>query len=174
MSFNKIGSSYNSMKRAANHNDLVLERLRQMSKSVDSKGKVSSGSRATPIASEERSIVDNSLQAHYSNKNDRLELYKGYKEVIASAVSLQKEIRIEEMKFFAELKEVQMSLNKAQVAPKLQEQWISDLKNSYISSLRLSNKLMEEYIISLLTDIQEEFDPGEIIEINEQLWDSQR
>jgi|GEM_PF-3813915 len=156
MSFNKRGS------RAVNHNDAVLERLRQMSKSVDSKGIFSSGSQAIPIASEE--IVDNSLQAHYSNKNDRLELYKGYKEVIASAVSLQKEIRIEEMKFFAELKEVQMSLNKAQVAPKLQEQWISDLKNSYISSLRLSNKLMEEYIISLLTDIQEEFDPGEIIE----------
>lgn len=100
---------------------------------------------------------DKKLSILYNHEKHFLDILKEYKEEIKFAANLQSEIRKEEATFFSStLKEVCNSLKETQVDQKYQVQWIFDLVSSYTSSLKLSNKLAEEHVISLLGEIQKE------------------
>lgn len=102
-------------------------------------------------------LRDKKLQILYNHEKHLLDILKEYKEEIKFAASLQAEIRKEESTFFAStLKEVCNSLKETQIDPKYQTQWIFDLVSSYTSSLKLSSKLAEDHVITLLGEIQKE------------------
>lgn len=93
----------------------------------------------------------------YTHEKNFLDILKEYKEEIKFATTIQSEIRKEEATFFSStLKEVCNSLKETQIEPKCQVQWIYDLVSSYTSSLKLSSRLAEEHVISLLGDIQKD------------------
>ena len=105
----------------------------------------------------ENPMRDKKLTILYNHEKHFLDILKEYKEEIKFAATLQAEIRKEEAVFFSTtLKEVCNSLKEAQIDPKCQAQWICDLVSTYTSSLKLSSKLAEEHVVSLLGDIQKE------------------
>lgn len=105
----------------------------------------------------ENPLRDKKLTILYNHEKHFLDILKEYKEEIKFAATLQAEIRKEEAVFFSTtLKEVCNSLKEAQIDPKCQAQWICDLVSTYTSSLKLSSKLAEEHVVSLLGDIQKE------------------
>lgn len=105
----------------------------------------------------ENPVRDKKLEILYNREKQFLDILKDYKEEIKFATSLQAEIRKEESAFFAStLKEVCNSLKETQISAECQAKWLYDLVSSYTSSLKVSSKLAEEHVISLLGDIQKE------------------
>lgn len=103
--------------------------------------------------------LDNKLEILYNHEKHFLDILKDYKEEIKFAESLQADIRKEQAAFFSStLKEVCTSLKETQIDQQYQVQWIFDLVKSYTSSLKISSRLAEDHVISLLGEIQEKAD----------------
>jgi hypothetical protein len=102
-------------------------------------------------------VLQEKLKILYEYEKNYLELLKNHKEEIKFATGLQEELRKERTKFFADsLKEVSETLSASQVDPSVASVWIKELVESYTRSLDLSNSLIEENTLAMVSEIRQE------------------
>ncbi len=99
------------------------------------------------------------LQLMYDYEKHYLELIKNYKEEIRFANNLKEDLRREKTMFFSKhLKEVIETIECAKVEEEVGKKWIDDLIKSYLTSIDLSEAIIDTKVMQKVNDLRQASD----------------